>query len=64
MKDRATLNRIVNEENEDRKALYKEVAKELGVEDKDLPKVRRSFAEKWQAFAGAGWLFFLWSWDI
>ena len=30
-------------------------AKELGVEDKDMPKVRRSFATKWQAFAGAGW---------
>ncbi len=55
MKDRATLNRIVNEENADRKALYQEVAKELGVETKDLPKVRQSFARKWQAFAGAGW---------
>ena len=55
MKDRANLNRIVNEENADRKALYEEVAKELGVEDKDLPKVRRSFADKWQAFAGTGW---------
>ena len=55
MKDRASLNRIVNEENADRKALYQEVAKELGVEDKDLPKVQRSFADKWQAFALAGW---------
>ncbi len=26
-----------------------------GVEAKDLPKVRRSFAQKWQAFASAGW---------
>ncbi len=55
MKDRANLNRIVKEENADRKALYQEVAKELGVEDKDMPKVRRSFATKWQAFAGSGW---------
>jgi uncharacterized protein YdbL (DUF1318 family) len=55
MKDRAKLNRIVSEENADREALYKEVAKELGVEDKDLPKVQRSFAQKWQAFAKAGW---------
>ena len=55
MKDRATLNRIVNEENADRTALYQEVAKELGVETKDLPKVQQSFAKKWQAFAGAGW---------
>ncbi len=55
MKDRANVNRIVNEENTDRKVLYELVAKELGVEAKDLPKVRRSFAEKWQEFAGAGW---------
>jgi uncharacterized protein YdbL (DUF1318 family) len=55
MKDRATLNRLVNEENADRKVLYELVAKELGVETKDLPKVRQSFGEKWQEFAGAGW---------
>ena len=55
MKDRANVNRIVNEENADRKVLYELVAKELGVEAKDLPKVQRSFAEKWQEFAGAGW---------
>ena len=55
MKDRAKLNRIVNEENADRDALYREVARELGVEDKDLPKVQQSFAEKWQEFAMPGW---------
>ena len=55
MKDRAQLNRLVSEENTDRKALYKEVAKELGVEAKDMPKVQRSFAEQWQDFARPGW---------
>lgn len=55
MKDRAKLNRLVNEENADRKALYDEVAEELGVEEKDLPKVQRSFAEKWQEVAQPGW---------
>lgn len=55
MKDRATLNRIVNEENTDRRALYKEVAKELGVEDKDLPKVHKSFADQWRGSARPGW---------
>jgi uncharacterized protein YdbL (DUF1318 family) len=55
MKDRARLNRIVKEENADRKALYEEVAKELGVEAKDMPKLRRSFAEKWQEFTQPGW---------
>ena len=55
MKDRANLNRIVKEENGDRQTLYELVAKELGVEAKDLPKVRRSFAEQWQGFARKGW---------
>ncbi len=55
MKDRAKLNRIVKEENRDRKDLYREVAKELGVEEKDLPKVRKSFAEQWQEVAKPGW---------
>ena len=55
MKDRAKLNRIVNEENTDRRALYKEVAKELDVEAKDLPKVQKSFADQWQEFARPGW---------
>jgi len=55
MKDRANLNRIVNQENGDRQALYELVAKELGVEAKDLPKVRRSFADQWQEFARKGW---------
>ncbi len=55
MKDRAKLNRIVKEENADRKDLYKEVAKELGVEAKDLPKVQKSFAEQWRQFARPGW---------
>jgi uncharacterized protein YdbL (DUF1318 family) len=55
MKDRANLNRFVNEENAERRTLYELVAKELGVEAKDMPKVRQSFADQWQEFAGAGW---------
>lgn len=55
MKDRAKLNPIVKEENKDREELYKEVAKELGVKDKDLPQVRKSFAKVWQETALSGW---------
>ena len=55
MKDRATLNPIVKEENNDRMSLYREVAKELGVKDKDLPQVRKSFAKEWQRNAKPGW---------
>jgi len=55
MRDRAKVNSLVKEENQDREALYTEVSKELGVKDKDLPKVRQSFAKEWQKTAGSGW---------
>jgi len=55
MQDRARVNRVVKEENDDRLTLYREVAKELKVEEKDLPKVRESFAREWQRFARPGW---------
>ena len=55
MKDRAMINRVVKEENDDRMALYREVARELKVEDKDLPRVQESFAREWQRFARPGW---------
>ncbi len=55
MKDRAKLNGLVKDENADRMALYKEVAKELKVKDKDLPQVQRSFAEQWRETARKGW---------
>lgn len=55
MRDRAKLNPLVKEENDDREKLYKEVAKELGVKDKDLPQVRKSFANEWQKTALPGW---------
>jgi len=55
MKDRARINRVVKEENNDRLAMYREVAKELNVEKKDLPRVQESFAREWQKFARPGW---------
>lgn len=55
MKDRAKLNGVVKEENADRMALYKEVAEELKVKDKDLPQVQKSFAEQWRQTARKGW---------
>jgi len=55
MKDRAQVNRIVKEENDDRLAMYREVAKELKVEPKDLPRVQGSFAREWAKFARPGW---------
>jgi uncharacterized protein YdbL (DUF1318 family) len=55
MKDRAQLNALVKEENQDRLALYGEVGKELKVKDSDLPRVRKSFAKEWQKTAVSGW---------
>lgn len=55
MKDRAKLNAVVKDENDDRMALYREVAKELKVKDKDLPQVQKSFAEQWRETARKGW---------
>lgn len=55
MKERAVLNRLLKEENEDREALYKEVADAIGVKEKDLPQVRASFAEEWRRFSRPGW---------
>jgi len=57
MKDRARLNGIVNEENADRRALYKEVAKALEVKDEDLPQVQKSFANQWRQTVRKGWWF-------
>jgi len=57
MKDRAKLNGIVNEENADRRALYKEVAKALEVKDEDLPQVQKSFANQWRQSVRKGWWF-------
>jgi len=55
MKDRAKLNPVVKAENEDRTALYKEVARELGVKEGDIMKVQKDFAKQWQQSARAGW---------
>jgi uncharacterized protein YdbL (DUF1318 family) len=55
MKDRAKLNGVVKDENADRKALYKEVAKALKVKDKDLPQVEKAFADQWRETVRKGW---------
>ena len=57
MKDRAKLNGMVKEENADRKALYKEVAKALEVKDEDMPQVEKSFAYQWRQTVRKGWWF-------
>lgn len=55
MQERAKLNPLIKAENEDRKALYREVAKALEVKESDLEKVQHSFAKEWQRSAKPGW---------
>ncbi len=55
MQERAKLNPLVKAENDDRRELYKEVAKALGVKESDLDKVQESFAKEWQRSAKPGW---------
>jgi len=54
LRERALLKRLVDAENRDRKALYYEVMKALGVAPKDLPRIQRIFAKEWQRTAPPG----------
>ncbi len=54
LRERANLQRLVQAENCDRKALYQEVMKALGVAPKDLPRIQRIFAKEWQRTAPRG----------
>lgn len=55
LKDSAQLNRLVEQENKDRMALYKEIvsANKLGPEV--LPQVQKLFANSWREKSQPGW---------
>lgn len=55
LKDNAQLNRLKEQENTDRMALYREIvsANNLGAEA--LPQVQRLFANSWRQKSQAGW---------
>jgi len=54
LKDRARFQKLVNEENKDRNALYREIAKANGHPEWES-EVRAVFARKWIEKASRGW---------
>ena len=54
LRERASLQRLVQAENRDRRALYLEVMKALGVAPRDLPRIQHIFAREWQRTAPRG----------
>ena len=54
LKDRAAINGLVAQENQDRAALYKEIAKANGHPEWE-GDIRNTFAQRFIQKAGAGW---------
>ncbi len=54
LKERAQLKRLIEAENRDREALYREVMRALGVAPRDLTRIKRIFAREWQRTAPPG----------
>jgi len=55
LQDKATLRKLVKAENDNRKDLYDEVAKALDIENSQIERIRKIFAESWIAAAAPGW---------
>ena len=55
LQDKATLRKLVKAENDDRTDLYVEVARALDIEDSQIDRVRKIFAESWIEAAAPGW---------
>ncbi|MCX6564812.1 MAG: DUF1318 domain-containing protein [Candidatus Aminicenantes bacterium] len=55
LQTKATLRNLVKAENDDRTDLYAEVAKALDIEDSQIERIQKIFAENWIAAAAPGW---------
>jgi uncharacterized protein YdbL (DUF1318 family) len=55
LKEKADVNRLVDEENKDRRALYAEIVKANNLAPAQLPEVQRLFANSWRGKSAAGW---------
>lgn len=53
-RERKDLNRLVKDENQDRKALYREIAVANGQPNWE-PEIQKTFAKRWVANARSGW---------
>jgi uncharacterized protein YdbL (DUF1318 family) len=54
LKGRAEVQQLVSAENEDRRRLYREIARANGFPDK-ADEVQQIFADTWRDKAGKGW---------
>lgn len=55
LKERADLNRLVDQENADRRALYTEIIRANNIDMGTLPEVERLFANSWRDKSSPGW---------
>ena len=55
LKERADLNRLVEQENADRRSLYTEIIKGNNLVMNTLPEVERLFANSWRDKSSPGW---------
>ena len=55
LKERADVNRLVDEENRDRTALYTEIVRANNLGMNTLPEVQRLFANSWRGKSAPGW---------
>lgn len=55
LKQKALLRKLVKEENSNRKDLYTEVARALDIDQSQIPRVGRTFAQSWIENALPGW---------
>jgi len=55
LKERAKAKKLVNEENGDREALYREIAKANKFGEETIPDIKKIFANSWREDARTGW---------
>jgi uncharacterized protein YdbL (DUF1318 family) len=55
LKEKADVNRLVDEENRDRQALYNEIIKANGLSPAQVGEVQRLFANSWRGKSASGW---------
>jgi uncharacterized protein YdbL (DUF1318 family) len=55
LKDKAMLRNLVNDENNDRKNMYAEIARAMEIEASQIPRIQKIFAALWIKKANSGW---------
>ena len=55
LKERAEAQQLVDAENRDREALYREIAKANDIAEQSVPRIKTIFAKSWREQAQPGW---------